>query len=462
MSAPPAAPALLELLAEGPLESFADIGGGAPDLALALAARSDVEVQLVDLDKAGRFNGAASDWVGPYRAGLEAAGVDPARIRHVGNEAALKPADLIANRKAFGDRWKVRHLGPLLPRLCHADSRMVMDIRKGSGSFPFLRDHGTTEILWRSADEEETLVLFRPAAPESPMDDGWLARARDLAGRDGFVRAGNGHSMLFIPRGETLVVTFDNLDIVLEKRADRLPWGHAFIERQGFSMLGVMADGWSWYRDPWVWDEFDRLRDQGFFRRFGRVVFYGASMGGYAACAFSAACPGADVVAISPQSTLDPATVPWETRYRTARGRDWTGPYADASVTSRTAGRVILLYDPYEPLDRGHAERFTAPNVVALRTPLLGHRLGSSLLQMGLLSDITLSALEGQLDPVAFYRRLRARHTFPRYQRELFQRAVDRGRPGLALKVGRWVLRRGDNRFIRLRMAGLEGQIHAG
>jgi hypothetical protein len=261
--------------------------------------------------------------------------------------------------------------------------------------------------------------------------------------------------MLFVPRSDTLVVTFDNLDLAMGKREDRRPWGFGFIEKQGWSMLGVMAEGWTWYRDPWVWAQFDALAAEGFFDRFRRVVFYGASMGGYAACAFSAACPGADVVAISPQSTLDRALVPWETRYRTAWGRDFSGRYGDAAVASRAAGRVALLYDPYETLDAAHAARFDGPNVVRLRAPLLGHRLGSSLLQMGILTPIILGALNGTLEEVAYYRLLRARRDFQRYQRELFRKAVARGRPDLARRIGRWVLARGENRQIRRAMRDL-------
>ncbi|MGL5009958.1 MAG: hypothetical protein ACRC6I_08750, partial [Paracoccaceae bacterium] len=186
-----------------------------------------------------------------------------------------------------------------------------------------------------------------------------------------------------------------------------------------------------------------------------RVVFYGASMGGYAACAFVAACPGADVVAISPQSTLDKKLVPWETRYSTAWGRDYSGPYGDAAQVSATAGRVTLLYDPYEPLDAGHVARFEKPNVMKLRTPLMGHRIGSSLQQMGVLAPITLGALNGTLTELEFYRIIRARKTFQRYQRELFKRAIAKGRTGLARKLARWVLTRGDNRYIRKGMQGL-------
>jgi hypothetical protein len=122
---------------------------------------------------------------------------------------------------------------------------------------------------------------------------------------------------------------------------------------------------------------------------------------------------------------------------------------------SQTAGRVTLLFDPYEPLDAAHIARFTGANVVKLRTPLLGHRLGSSLQQMGILSQITLGALNGTLTELEFYRTIRARRTFQRYQRELFKRAVAKGRIGLARKLGRWVLTRGSNHYIAKELQGL-------
>lgn len=296
-----------------------------------------------------------------------------------------------------------------------------------------------------------------PAAPSAAADEpeDWPDLARHLAGPGGFFRAEGQHSFLYVPRGDTLVVTFDNLDIALTKRADRRPWGYAFIEKQGWSMLGAMAEGWTWYRDPWVPDQFAALAAEGFFARFSRVVFYGASMGGYAACAFVGACPGADVVAISPQSTLERALVPWETRYRTAWGRDFSGPTGDAAVASAAARRVTLLYDPYEPLDAAHANRFAGANVMKLRAPLMGHRLGSSLQQMGILSAVTLGALGGTLTEAEFYRLIRARRGFARYQRELFRRAVERGHLELARRLGRWVLTRGDNRAIRKALAAL-------
>lgn len=451
---------LIDRLDLAQVRSLADLGGNAQSLAVAAWARWGCEIRLIDLDHKGNWPATPSPWVGPYIAYLTANGVPADKVACISRPQDLRPVDILVNLSGFGDINKVKHLEPVLKASLHGQTRLLTDIRKGSGAYPLLNAYGSCEtITVREADGVPiTRVVFRAgpqvAAPQ-PQKDTWADIATGLAGEQGFFRDSPDHSLLFIQRSDTLVVTFDNLDLAMGKREDRRPWGFSFIEKQGWSMLGVMANGWTWYRDPWVWQQFDALRETGFFQQFKRVVFYGASMGGYAACAFVAACPGADVVAISPQSTLDKTLVPWETRYHTAWGRDYTGPYGDAAQVSQAAGRVFVLYDPYEPLDSGHADRFTGANVVKLRAPLLGHRLGSSLQQMGILTPITLGALNGTLTEAEFYRTLRARKTFPRYQRELFKRALARGRPDLARKLGRWVLTRGDDRFIRRGMLGL-------
>ena len=478
------------------VDVFADLGGTGQGLALAAWARWGCKIALVDLDHRGAFAPAPSAWVAPYRAFLAENGVPDAMVSVVNSAGQIGQVDLIANLNGFGDVNKIKGLTSVLDAMLHAGSRMILDIRTGSGGYPFLRRYGVCETLSKREVDgvEVTRVLFRageqggavqvvtpkaeaieaevtvPPAASAPFHSvtvpptasapggdagGWADVARGLAGADGFFRDSTEHSMLYIPRGDTLVVTFDNLDIAMTKREDRRPWGFSFIEKQGWSMLGVMANGWTWYRDRWVSDQFDDLAASGFFKGFKRVVFYGASMGGYAACAFVAACPGADVVAISPQSTLDRRLVPFETRYKTAWGRDFSGLYGDAAEASKAAGRVTILYDPYEPLDAAHVARFKGGNVVALRAPLMGHRLGSSLHQMGILSAVTLGALNGTLTEAEFYKVLRARKGFVRYQRELFKRALAKGHPGLARKLGRFVLTRGTNRYIRQAMEAM-------
>lgn len=438
---------------------FTDIGGTAQSLAIAAHGKWDCDIQLVDIDHRGTFATQPSQWVAPYVQALERQGIDAQRITRIGDLSALRPSRLVANLNGFGDINKIKHLQTVLPKLLDHGSQMILDIRKGSGAFPFLKDFGTTHTV--STTDVDGVPVMRTILTADHVtkhgnEGSWSAIAATLVGTDGFFRESRDHSFLFTARSDTLVVTFDNVELAMEKREDRRPWGYSFIEKQGWSMLGVMANGWTWYRDPWVTDQFDDLRDSGFFARFRRVVFYGASMGGYAAAAFVAACPGADVVIISPQSTLDKSIVPWETRYKTAWDRDFGGPYGDAASASAAAGKITLLYDPYEALDAAHAARFTGANVLKLRAPLMGHRLGSSLQQMGILAPVTLGALNGTLTEAEFYRLLRQRKTFTRYQKELFDRALTMGRPALARKVGRWVLTRGDNRHIRQEMLNLD------
>ncbi|MGN0932736.1 hypothetical protein [Falsigemmobacter intermedius] len=455
--APPALPPALAVAEaeELSLTSVADLTGAAVGDLLALWQKTGCDISLFDADPSGPFAGGGS--AGATKDSLLARGVPAGKLHLISGPEDIRPVDLILNLDGFGARWK-RPLSPVvIGALSHADTLLLSDIRKGRGAWHWLKALGSTEALGEAAGL--TRVRTRPAKSEA--QPGWAGLARELAGDTGFFEDLGEHSFLFIPRSEkVLVVTFDNLDIAMNKREDRRPWGFDFIEKQGWSMLGVMAAGWTWYRDRAVSAMFERLRDEGFFARFERVVFYGASMGGYAAAAFSGAAPGAAVVAISPQSTLDRSLVPWEIRYKTAWGRDFSGPFGDAAEVSSAASKLVVLYDPYEPLDAAHVARFRCSNVMRLPAPLLGHRLGSSLSQMGILSEIILAALDGSLKPPEFYRALRARRSFPRYQRELFAKAMAKGHRKLALRMAERALQLNDNRPLRqaLRQARAGGE----
>ncbi|MEM7470917.1 MAG: phosphoadenosine phosphosulfate reductase [Pseudomonadota bacterium] len=282
--------------------------------------------------------------------------------------------------------------------------------------------------------------------------DAWNSELRSLGEKHGFFEElGADHSALFVKSGGTLIVTFENLDHVFE-HGERLPWGFDFVQKQGWSILGLMAHDWTWYRDKDVYAFFDRLRDEGFFEQFDRVVFYGASMGAYAACAFCAACPDATVVAISPQATLDRDLCSWETRYQKAWFRDFNAAYGYAPKESAAARELFLFYDPLEPLDAMHAALFQGENVTKLKCRFQGHRIASGLIQMGLLKPIVGACVDGTMTHAGFYRMLRARRTFRRYLRELLQRINERRHPLLIALLAEHVLAQGAAPMFRRKL----------
>lgn len=250
-----------------------------------------------------------------------------------------------------------------------------------------------------------------------------------------FESLGSQHSALYVKgseeNGRNLIVTFENLDDVDKDKEDRMPWGYGFVSGQGWSMLGMMAHDWTWYRDQAVYDFFDRLEDDGFFDEFDSVIFYGASMGAYAAAAFSSCCPNSTVVLLSPQATLSRDITSWETRYRKAWKRNFTNKYGYAPDECKSAKQVFLFYDPLSPLDAMHAALFQGENITKFKCRFMGHRIASLWQRMGILKDVILGCFDNSLTHHTFYSLLRARLHNPRYQKEMLNRLEQKGRPHL-------------------------------
>ncbi len=440
---------ILSGLGERQISAFADINGAVPKLGAALYERFGCDITIVPLSPRGAVEATDPARFASYAEALKTAGVPPEQLRIARPDDPPQNYELVSSIGGFGVRHKIQHLKPFLTNALDQGDQLVIDIKKGSGTYPFLRQFGTNETLKTKVGSDDTSRAILTCTQTQTVKSGWGNIAETLAGEDGFFHDFGEHSFLHVKRSDTLVVTFDNLDIVMTKRDDRRPWGYAFIEKQGWSMLGVMAGGWTWFRDANVIAEFERLAESGFFDSFKKVVFYGASMGAYGACAFAPAAPGATVIAISPQSTLDKSIVPWESRYKKAWGADYSGRFGDAANTIADAGKVNIFYDPYEPLDTGHAMRMTGENVTHWRCPFLGHRLGSSLNQMGVLGGLVRQCIDGDLTETAFRDALRNRKFFPRYQRELAARTQERQRPGLTKIVCRYVLSKRDDPYFR-------------
>ncbi|TRD22427.1 phosphoadenosine phosphosulfate reductase [Palleronia caenipelagi] len=272
----------------------------------------------------------------------------------------------------------------------------------------------------------------------------WHETLEELGEERGFYRPlGDKHNALFVEGDGTLVVTFDNLDDARQDPADRMPWGSEFISSRGWSSLGLGAHGWTWYRDDAVLDFFDELDRTGFFNRFDKVVFYGTSMAGYAASVFSAASPGARVIAMNPQATLDRnITAGWEPRYFRSWGQDFSGRYSYGPAESAAAEKVYLFYDPMVAEDAMHAALFQNDNVEKIRCTHFGHGLTSSFLNMGILKDLVQMCIARTPSSAEIYALMRARRLNPKYQKTVLNHLKETNRPWMVHTYTQAVLAR--------------------
>ncbi|MFC6638460.1 phosphoadenosine phosphosulfate reductase [Sulfitobacter sp. JBTF-M27] len=248
----------------------------------------------------------------------------------------------------------------------------------------------------------------------------WLSLVDQIADEDGYVQnLGRRHHAIFIEEGSTLLVTFETLQGIQALSDLGQPLGWEMIKDHGWSHLCLASNGDTWFRDPAVYSYFDRLVDDGFFDEFDNVIFYGAGPCGYAAAAYSVSAPGAYVVAIQPQATLDPRLTEWDDRFTDMRIQDFTSRYGYAPEMLDAAEHAYVLYDPREQLDAMHAALFTRPNVTKLRMRFMGNALQTDLLEMDTWAPLIKAAGEGALTEEAFAQLYRARRDYRPYLRNL-------------------------------------------
>ncbi len=256
----------------------------------------------------------------------------------------------------------------------------------------------------------------------------WAAKLEKLTEDSGyFHHLGAHHSALFIDEGSKLLVCFETLAEVMST-PDQLPRGHELAKARGWSMLCLIADGETWYRDPAVYAFFDRQVDDSFFEDFDHVLFYGAGMGGYAACAYSVASPGSQVFALNPRATLDPEQTRWDTRTRRASRLDFTSRYGYAPDMLEGCARATVVHDPQLPAEAMQAALFRAPYITRLSAPYLGDRLETHFGAMGLLEPMIDQAMAGKLTPTSFAKLWRQRREYLPYLKAVLDLAEERNR----------------------------------
>jgi len=251
----------------------------------------------------------------------------------------------------------------------------------------------------------------------------WKAQLATLAEEHGMYQPlGENHFATFIDQGDTLLVTFETVQGIHNLSEQAQPLGFDMVKNLGWSHLCLISDSDTWFRDHRIYGFFDQLIDDGFFEEFQNVVFYGAGPCGYAASTYSVASPGATVVAIQPQATLDPRMAEWDDRFVEMRRTSFSDRYGYAPDMLDAADQGFVLYDPFVQLDSMHAALFDRPNVTRLRTPNMGAALQTRLTQMDILYRVITLAGSGRLTSSLFYKLYRARRVHIGYLRDLVAR----------------------------------------
>ena len=260
----------------------------------------------------------------------------------------------------------------------------------------------------------------------------WISEVTDLVDDHGYLTPlGRKHLATFVEDGTTLLVTFETHQGIQTLSGQAHPLGWDMVRRNGWSHLAVISDGDTWFRDKAVYAFFDRLVDDGFFDEFETVLFYGAGPCGYAAAAYSVTAPGARVLAIQPQATLDPGTAGWDSRFTEMRRTDFTRRYGYAPDMLDAASQTYVLFDPTQPEDAMHAALFTRPGVTKLPMRHMGGALQTDLLQMDVLHPMIAAAGQGRLSQARFAKLMRARREHLPYLRRLLIKLDQAERPQL-------------------------------
>lgn len=277
----------------------------------------------------------------------------------------------------------------------------------------------------------QSQISFGPSLADHSKSD-WIAEVAELVSSDGsFTRLGRQHMAVLTQHSKTLLVSFETIGGIFALSPKAHPLGWDMAETADWSSLSLVSDGDTWFRNKAVFAYFDHLVDDGFFDRFDRVLFYGAGPCGYAAAAFSVVAPGARVLAVQPQATLDPERTEWDKRFPAQRRTPFTDRYGYAPDMIEAARRVYLVYDPLQVEDAMHASLFGGSNVTHLRMRHGGAALQTDLIQMGVIYELLEFALLDRLTVSNFAMFARARRQHLPYLKRLLSLLDAEDRPDL-------------------------------
>lgn len=250
----------------------------------------------------------------------------------------------------------------------------------------------------------------------------WIQKLHVRSWTEGkFERYLNNTMVQFKGHRNHLLIGFNSQFDIKKDNAVFVPWGSEYAMERDISFLGFATHMPNWYRDGWPEEKIKELLDQGFFNQFSRIVVAGHSMGGYGALALARLIPGAEVVAFSPQTSMNRDTIDFDDRFGRSHRLDWSDPMSDAVDAVKTVPKVWLFYDPKNELDSRHAQRLTDPNTTHLLTRYAGHSSFLLLKRMGSSSAVMDEIFEGTFSRQRFLQLYRNRRYLDWFKNKLLE-----------------------------------------
>jgi hypothetical protein len=155
---------------------------------------------------------------------------------------------------------------------------------------------------------------------------------------------------------QKVLVAFAPFDYPFQ--SDSGGWGSKSFTKRAIAHVSVFHRDEDWHQH----DEFivAMTACRAFFGPKPQLTAYGFSMGGYAAMLGAQALNASRAIAVSPQSSIDPAVVRFERRY----GEQWAkmdGWHHDLGAHLDDMRAYIVLVDPLHKPDKKHEARLPKP-----------------------------------------------------------------------------------------------------
>lgn len=211
-----------------------------------------------------------------------------------------------------------------------------------------------------------------------------------------------------------VIVSFAPVDFPFDAQQG---WGSRSFTKRCIPHVCVFHRHEDWHQNPDFLPAMRAIRNA--FSREVDLIAYGFSMGGFAALLAARTLQSSQAIAVSPQVSIDPETVPFERRYFEQWNKmgPWMTHLSDEMDDQRA---YLILYDPLHKKDRKHINLL--PKQGGSHHILIhggGHAIIQTLVEAGL-SEVLFDFLNLKETPRGLRSSFRAsRHMSFRYVRRL-------------------------------------------